>query len=178
MPVRGPVSDPNRRADGHCVFGGDRQARAQHRVDLAEVACQCLLINDLDHVDQPVGCEGGQPVVGISLQEHVTGKERNNRLDFPPLGRATFLEHLRKVVDEPRAAKVAGRRLFLTRLCMQTPPDRLFLGADRRGSSQRFGGCSRARRAESALQSSEINRHRRRLPPPFSFNRSRIFSPS
>ena len=117
--------DSNSRPDGHHVFRGDRQARAQHGVNLLEVACQRVLIYDLDHTDQSMGAQRGQAVVEISLQEQVAHEERHNRLDFPPLGRAGLFQHLGQVIDDPQGAEVAGRRFFLTRLCMQAPPNRL-----------------------------------------------------
>ena len=125
--------DSNGCPDRHDVFRGDRQARAQDGVHLTEVACQRLLINDLDHAHQPVAAQREQAVVDITLQEHVTREERDNRLDFPSLGRASFFQYLGKVIDGPQGPELAGRRLFLSRLCMQAPPDRLAVGRmDRR----------------------------------------------
>ena len=125
--------DPNRSADRYGLFGGDRQARAQHRIDLAEIALQRCLINDLDHAHQAVGSEGCEPIVDIAVQEHVTAEERDNRLNLSPLGCATFLEHLRKVIDNSLNSQVARDRLFLAGFGVQTPPDCFFLGPDRRG---------------------------------------------
>ena len=169
--------DSNRRADRYCLFRGDRQARAQHRMDLAEIAFQRRLVNDLDHADQAVGSEGSESIVDIAVQEHVAGEERDNRLNLPPLGRATFLEHLRKVIDESLDSQVARDRLFLAGFGVQTPPDRFFLGPDRRGIIPKgLVGNSRARLAGSALRSSEMNRLRRRWPPRFSIKSVRGFS--
>ncbi len=119
--------------DRHRVFRGDRQARTQDGVHLLEVACQCLLINDFDHANQPVAAQREQAGVGISLQKHVAREERDNRLDFPPLGRARFFQYLGKVIDGPLGAELTGRRLLLSGLCVQAPPDRLAIARiDRR----------------------------------------------
>jgi hypothetical protein len=125
--------DSNGCPDRHRVFRGDRQARAQHGVNLLEVACQCLLIDDLDHAHQPVTAQREHPVVDISLHEHIAGEERDNRLDSPSLGRASFFQYLGEVIDGPLGPEVTGRRLFLSRLSMQAPPDRLPIGPVDRG---------------------------------------------
>jgi hypothetical protein len=117
--------DADRRADGNCVFRSDRQARAEHRVDLAEVARECVLITDLDHVDQPTGAQCDQSIVETALQKEVAGEERNNRLELAPLRRAAFLDHLRKIVSNSAVEQVAGGRFFLPRFGMQAPPDRI-----------------------------------------------------
>jgi hypothetical protein len=75
---QGAARDSNSGPDWHSVFRCDRQARAQNGVHLLEVACQCLLINDLDHANQAVAAQRVQTVVDISLQEHVTREERDN----------------------------------------------------------------------------------------------------
>ena len=75
---------------GTASSGVTGKAGAQHRVNLAEVTSQRLLIDDFEHVDQPVGRKRDQAIVVIAFQEHITHKERNNRLNFPPLGRVTF----------------------------------------------------------------------------------------
>ena len=125
--------DSNRRADRNCIFRADRQARAQHRMDLAEITFQRLLVDDLDHADQAVGSEGCKSIVDIAVQEHVTGEKWDNRLNFPALGRATFLEHLGKVVHDSMDSQIAGDRLLLSGFGVQAPPDSLFLGLDRCG---------------------------------------------
>ena len=130
---QGAGCNSNSCPDRHRLFGRDRQARAQHGVNLLEVARQSFLIDDLDHANQSVAAQREQAVVDISLHEHVTREERDNRLDFPSLGRASFLHYLGKVIDGSLGPELTGRRLFLSRFCMQTPPNRLAIGAmDRR----------------------------------------------
>jgi hypothetical protein len=120
--------DADHRADGRSVFFGDRHARTQHHVDLAKVAFDGVLVDDGEHVHQPVGAKGGQAVVRVSFEEDITRKKRNNRLDLSPLRRVTFFEHLRKVIDDPLGEQVACRGLFLPGLGVQAPPDRVWTG--------------------------------------------------
>ena len=131
--------DSNHRADRNCLFRTDRQSRAQHHMDLAEVAFQRLLVHDLDHADQAVGSEGCQSIVDTAVQEHVTGEEWDNRLNFPALRRATFLEHLGKVIHDSMDSQIACDRLFLSGFGVQAPPDRFFLGLDRLGIIPKVG---------------------------------------
>jgi hypothetical protein len=110
--------DPHGRSDGHRVFRRDRQAGAQHGVNLPEIFGQRLLIDYLDYADQPVGAQGSQSGRLISLQEHISHEERHYRLQFPPLGRVTLLANLGQVVDKPLGFQVASRRLLLARFRM------------------------------------------------------------
>jgi hypothetical protein len=131
--------DSNRRADRNCLFRADRQARAQHHMDLAEITFERLLVDDLNHADQAVGPQCFKAIVDTAVQEHVTGEEWNNRSNFPALGRATFLEHLGKVIHDSMDSQIAGDRLFLSRLGVQAPPDRFFLRLERRGIIPKVG---------------------------------------
>jgi hypothetical protein len=131
--------NPNRCADWHGLFRADRQARAQHRMDLAEIAFERFLVHDLDHADQAVGSERYESIVDIAVQEHVTGEQRDDRLNLPPLGCATFLAHLRQIVDDSLNSQVARDCFFLTGFRVQTPPDRFFLGAYRSGILPKIG---------------------------------------
>jgi len=155
-PGQGAGHDADRRTDGNCVFRGDRQARAEHGIDLAEIARQCLLVADLDHTHQPIGAQREQSIVEIALQEHVAREQRNDRLNLPPLGRATFFQHLGKIVDHPQIAEISGGRFFLTGLGVQAPPDRLLRGRDRqtiipeiRGVAVGLGGQNRHHQARN-----------------------------
>ena len=125
-------------------------------MDLPEVADQRLLIDDLEHVDQPMAAQGAsRRSLRIALQEHVTREQRHDRLDLPSLRRATFFEDLGKVIDDPGVAKLTGGRLLLTRLGMQAPPDGLILGPmDATDHPRGSADDSRARQEESASRSS------------------------
>ena len=92
-------------------------------MDVLEVAGQRLLIGDLEHAHQPIAAERDQSIVGIAIQEHVSGEQRDDRLDFPALRRPGLLHDLGKVVKDTFLAELAGDRLFLPRLGVQAPPD-------------------------------------------------------
>jgi hypothetical protein len=62
------------------------------------------LIGDLEHIDQAVGAQGDQSIVDIALQEDVARKKRHNRSDLSSLGCTTFVQHLRKIIDESAVA--------------------------------------------------------------------------
>ena len=141
MPVKGPVVIRTVAPTGTASSAVTGKPELEHGVDLPEVACQCLLINDFDHANQPVAAQREQAVVGISVQEHVTREERDNRLDFPPLGRATFFQYLGKVIDDPLGSRAHGPSPFLVgALCASTtrPPRHWLAWID--GSSHKFGG--------------------------------------
>ncbi len=94
-PRERPRHDPDPRPHGDHGLGRDRQPRVEHRVDLAEVADQSLLVDDLQDVHQPIAAERRQPVVRIAVEEDVSGKQRHDGLELSPLRRPAFLEHLR-----------------------------------------------------------------------------------
>jgi hypothetical protein len=92
--------DSHGRTDGYRVFRRNRQPRAEHGVDLAQVANQGLLIVHLDHVHQASGAQGCQPGIEVTFQEHVARKERNDRSELPSLGRSRLFQYLGEIVNE------------------------------------------------------------------------------
>ena len=86
--------DPDLRTHGYHGFGRDRQPRAEHRVDLAEVADESFLVDDRQYVHQPIPAERRQSVVRIAVEEEVTCKQRHNRFELSALGRPAFFDDL------------------------------------------------------------------------------------
>jgi hypothetical protein len=109
-------------ADWHSWLFGYNEARADHGVDLLEVAGQRPLVGDLEDRHDAVAAERDEAVGRTPLQKHVAGKERHDRLDPPSLGRAAFFSRLRKVVGDRRFAQLAGNGLLLAGFRVQAPP--------------------------------------------------------
>jgi hypothetical protein len=62
-----PSRDSDRRPDWYDVFGGDRQAGTEHRVNLLEVAREPLLVFDVEHTHQAMSTQGRQPGVSVAF---------------------------------------------------------------------------------------------------------------
>jgi hypothetical protein len=101
---------------------GDDQSRVDHRVNLTEVVLEQCLIGNFEDRDDPVAAKCDQPIFGLSLDEHVTREERDNRLDAPSLRCAALLFSLGKKVGDARFAQLASDGFFLSRLGVQAPP--------------------------------------------------------
>jgi hypothetical protein len=117
--------DPDLGPHRQLGFRRDGQARRQHRVDVLEVAGERVLVGNLEDIHQPVPLERRHSIVGITIQEHVSGEQRDHRLDSPALWRPGLLHDLRQVVEDATLAQFAGNRLFLPGLGVQAPPDGL-----------------------------------------------------
>jgi hypothetical protein len=124
-PGQRPGRDPDQSSHRQLGFRRDGQARRQHRVDVLEVARERVLVGNLEDVHQPVALERRHSVVGITIQEHVPGEQRDHRLDSAALRRPGFFHDLRKVVVDAVLAQIAGDRFFLPGLGVQAPPDGL-----------------------------------------------------
>jgi hypothetical protein len=119
---QGAGRDPDGRSDRQLGFGRDRQAGRQHGVDIAQVAGERLLIGNLEDAHQPIAAEGHQPIVGVTIQEHVPSEQRDDGFDFPALRRPGLFHDLGKVIADSFLAQLARDRLFLAGLGVQTPP--------------------------------------------------------
>jgi hypothetical protein len=117
--------DPDSRAHRQLGLRRDGQPRRQHGVDVLEVVRQRFLIEHLEHAHEPVAAERDQSIVGIAIQEHVSGEQWDDGFDFPALRRARLFHDLGKVVIDPFLAQIAGDRFFLPGLGVQAPPDRV-----------------------------------------------------
>ncbi len=117
------VQDSHGGADRHGGLFRDNEARLDHRVNLIEVSSQSILIGDVENGHEPVSTERDETILLAPLEEHIAGKERNNRLDPPSPRRAAFLPSLWQVIGDPRGAQLAGDGLFLAGFRVQTPPD-------------------------------------------------------
>ncbi len=117
------VQDPHGRADRNGGLFRDKEARLDHGVNLLQVSSQSILIGDVEDSHEPVSTERDETILLASLQEHVAGKERNDRLDPPSLWRAAFFSRLRQVIGDLRDAQLTGDSLFLAGLRVQAPPD-------------------------------------------------------
>jgi Tetratricopeptide repeat len=126
-PGQGAGRDADGRTHRQIGLRRDGQARGEHGVDVLEVARQRFLIGDLEHAHQPIAAQRHQSIVGITIQEHVSGEERDDGLDLPALRRPGLLHHLGKVVKDAFLAELAGDRLFLAGLGVQAPPDGIVL---------------------------------------------------
>jgi hypothetical protein len=79
-PGQGPSRDPDGRSDRDDLFRDDRQTGAEHRMNLFEVGRNRVLINHVEHIDQPMSAERRQPSVLVPLQEQVAHEQGDNRL--------------------------------------------------------------------------------------------------
>ncbi len=114
--------DAHRGADRDRGLWRDNEARVDHGVNLLEVSSQSLLIGNVQDGHQPVSPERDEPIFVLPFQEHVAGKEGNDRLDSPALRRAAFLSCLGQVIGDARIAQLARDCLFLARPGVQAPP--------------------------------------------------------
>ncbi len=94
-PLQRPVDDPDPRPNRHHRLGRDGQARVKHPVDLPKIANKVFLVDHLQDIHQPVAPKRGESVVRVAVKEDITGKERRDGLNPPPLRRPAFLDHLR-----------------------------------------------------------------------------------
>lgn len=114
-----PHLGPHRRGG----LGLDRDAGAEHGLDLPEVAIQSPLIGDLQDRRQPPASERLQPVPGIAVKKEITREQRDHRARFSALRRPPNPRHLREIKREPQLAHLARGGLLLPGLRVQTPPD-------------------------------------------------------
>ena len=68
------VHDAHRGADGKSRLLGDEEARSDHRVDLAKVAVQHILVDDIEDLHDAIAAQGDQSIDRRAPQEHVAGK--------------------------------------------------------------------------------------------------------
>ena len=113
---------------GTAGSGCTGQSRAQHLLDLLQVALDGRLVADLQNVDEAIAAEGAEPVVLIAEQEKVTRKQRDDGANFPALRRAIFFENLGKEKRDGYLSEFPSGGLLLARLGVQAPPAGLCLG--------------------------------------------------
>jgi hypothetical protein len=134
------ADDAGERAAGHTDRGphgdrrlfGDDQSRADHGVNLTKVALEHRLIGDFKDRDDPVAAKCDQPIFGLTLDEHVTREERDDRFDAPSLRCAALPFGLGKKVGDARIAQLAGDGFLLSRLGVQAPPGGLAIAGNGR----------------------------------------------
>lgn len=126
------IHNPHRGADGHARLFRDREPRADHGIDLMKVADERILIGDFENAREAVPAKRRDAIFGRSPQEHVAGKEGNDRLESPALRSAAFFFCLGQVVRKSRRAQLARDCLLLPGLRVQAPPDRTAVQSRRR----------------------------------------------
>ena len=95
-----PARDPDVLADGVGGLGHDRKSRAEHLVDLLEVAPEGLLVDDFEHLDQRVGLERLQAVERVAEQEEISREQGDDGPDRPAHRRALLLGDQRQIERE------------------------------------------------------------------------------
>ena len=120
--AKGSARDANESPHGRGRLLDNREARAQHPVDLSQVAFQRCLVDHVEHPHEPVPSQGGEPGNTITPEKQISREQGHDRPDQTPLGGSALARDLGQIIRNPLLAEFSGDGFFLAGLGMQAPP--------------------------------------------------------